>query len=124
MQCFVYLSKPKQFSPDKCQELAVPKHCKYEALFGCSFLFADRSSLFITADTDGKLGRLPTDTQAPSEEDTLDFLGKWGGTKNNIYTCGWDEHLQADEFSSFLQSIKFFPSDLHRVGVFSDRTSA
>ncbi|CAD7964107.1 unnamed protein product [Amoebophrya sp. A25] len=76
------------------QELAVPKHAKYATLFGCSFLYADRSCLF-WGDREGR----------------YDFEE----SRFQLYTQGWDEHLSEDEFKAFLNHLKFFPDSVRKV---------
>lgn len=73
----------------RVQEVAVPKHAKYETLFGCSFLSATRSGLFL-------------------QNSELDFETGCE-SKYQIVTSGWDKDMSADEFHTFLNQLKFFP---------------
>ncbi|CAD7955923.1 unnamed protein product [Amoebophrya sp. A120] len=96
--CFVVCDSEKQAKHVMAavQELAVPKHAKYETLFGCSFLYADRSCLFWNNDG--------------SEQ--LDFEQE---NRYQVYTQGWDKDLSVEEFTSFLNHLKFFPERVRKL---------
>ena len=70
-------------SPAIVQELAVPRHCKYETLFGCAFLYADRSALFLS-------------------DPQFDFDGPETKheSRSQIFTAGWAPDLSVEECPS------------------------
>eukprot|EP00392_Amoebophrya_sp_AT5.2_P000528 g529.t1 len=84
-------------------------HAKYETLFGCSFLYADRSCLFwesgAAAGGERPEDLVGCDTVSCGEEGDLDFEGR----------AGWEEHMTEEEFASFLNHLKFFPDRVRKI---------
>jgi len=102
-----YVICPSLESADHCiaqiQELAVPKRAAYGTLFGATFLWSGRSTLLL-CDPD------------------LDFLVH--DSKFWVFTTGWQEDMNEDEFLSVMHQMKFFPIRVVRYGVQADRSSA
>jgi hypothetical protein len=76
------------------QEYAVPKRRVYGAQFGCSFVFADRSSLFLSD---------------PELDYALD------GSKYWVTSFGWNEELDEVQMKSVLEKLKIFPNKIVKV---------
>jgi len=102
-----YVLCPDAQSVDHCvnriQELAVPKRAAYGSLFGAAFLWSSRATLFLSS---------------PS----LDFLvqddPRW------VFTTGWQEDMQAEEFQNVMAQLKFFPLQVVKQTIEADRSAA
>ncbi|GBE58717.1 hypothetical protein, conserved [Babesia ovata] len=78
----------------KLQEVAVPKRYQYGALMGASFLYAARSSLFLS-------------------DPGLDFVTK--KSKYQVFTLGWQPDIDEEELTHLANSLKFFPKSVKVV---------
>lgn len=76
------------------QEYAVPQRRVYGTSFGCSFLFADRSSLFISH---------------PELDYALDSSKYW------VMTLGWDAQLDEVQMATVLNKMAIFPNKIVKV---------
>ncbi|GFE53430.1 hypothetical protein BaOVIS_008340 [Babesia ovis] len=91
------------------QEVAVPKRYQYGSLMGASFLYAARSSLFLSSPE-------------------LDFVTD--KSKYQVFTLGWQPDIDEAELTHLANSLKFFPKSVkvihlptndgtkHEVGAF------
>lgn len=88
--CFVVC--PDMQAADHCiaqiQELAVPKRAAYGSLFGATFLWSARSTLFLC-------------------DSALDFAVH--DSKFCVFTTGWQEDMDAEEFKAIMEQMKFYP---------------
>lgn len=84
------------------QETAVPKRVQYGTMFGAAFLWAARSSLFIT-------------------DPGVDFLIKF--SKNQVFTTGWDIDVTVEDFKSLLWELKIYPKTITRFETFTGQNS-
>ena len=76
------------------QEYAVPQRRVYGTSFGCSFVFANRSSLFIT-------------------HPELDYA--LGGSKYWVMTLGWNNELDESQMATVLNKMSIFPNKIVKV---------
>ena len=76
------------------QEYAVPQRRIYGTSFGCSFVFADRSSLFIT-------------------HPDLDYA--LGGSKYWVMTLGWNAELDESQMATVLHKMAIYPNKIVKV---------
>ncbi|CEL98554.1 unnamed protein product [Vitrella brassicaformis CCMP3155] len=86
------------------QETAVPKRVQYGTLFGCSFIWARRSSVFLS-------------------HPNLDFVPS--RSKYQIVTTGWHHDMSEEDFTAMMNEISFYPQRVtghsigeHRIGMF------
>jgi len=102
--CFVIC--PTARDADHCvaqiQELAVPKRAAYGSLFGAAFLWSSRATLFLS-------------------HPDLDFVLD---SKFWVFTTGWQEDMNVDEFSAVMTQMKFRPLRVVRHPIPSDQSSA
>ena len=96
--CFVLLqSETDAFAVIKAvQEFAVPLRRVYGTSFGCSFVYADRSFLFLT-------------------DSALDYAIEDGSKRSWVMTLGWDEDLDADQLAAVLTSMAIYPNKIVKV---------
>ncbi|KAK1932722.1 hypothetical protein X943_000507 [Babesia divergens] len=80
----------------KLQEVAVPRRYQYGALMGASFLYAARSSLFLS-------------------NPELDFLTT--KSKYQVFTMGWQSDVDEDELAHLANTLKFFPKSVKVVKI-------
>jgi len=73
------------------QEVAVPLHIQSGNLFGCSFVWSNRNSLFLSAP---ELDYVPS--RSPFQ----------------VFTTGWHSDMDVQEFTALLSQLKFFPRRL------------
>lgn len=103
--CYVICPTTKE--ADHCiaqiQELAVPKKAAYGALFGATFLWSSRGSLFLSH----------TD---------LDFL--LHDSKFWVFTTGWQEDMSTEEFMAVMNQMQFRPVHAVRHHMTADSSSA
>ena len=94
--CFVLLDTADDaYSVIKAiQEYAVPQRRVYGTSFGCSFLFADRSSLFISH---------------PELDYALDSSKYW------VMTLGWDSGLDETQMAAVLNKMAIYPNKILKV---------
>merc|ERR1711862_474927 len=85
------------------QELAVPKRAAYGSLFGATFLWSGRSSLFIS-------------------HAALDFALE--ESKCWVFTTGWQEDMGTDEFMALMNQMQFCPMRAVRHPMEADRSNA
>jgi len=101
-----YVICPTAEAADRCvaliQELAVPKKAAYGALFGATFLWSSRATLFLS-------------------HPDLDFLLD---SKFWVFTTGWQEDMQEEEFTKLLEQMKFKTVRTVRHPIESDSSSA
>merc|ERR1712032_161182 len=87
-----YVICPSLESADHCiakiQELAVPKRAAYGSLFGATFLWSGRSSLFIS-------------------HATLDFALE--ESKCWVFTTGWQADVETEEFLMIVRQLQLLP---------------
>lgn len=103
--CYVLCPSPRD--ADHCvaqiQELAVPKRAAYGSLFGATFLWSSRASLFMS-------------------HPSLDFL--LHDSKFWICTTGWNEDMNEEEFLALMNQLKFYPVRAVRLFLTADSSSA
>jgi len=103
--CYVLCPSPKD--ADHCvaqiQELAVPKRAAYGSLFGATFLWSSRASLFLC-------------------HPDLDFLVH--DNKFWVCTTGWQEDMGEEEFLNLMNQLGFFPLQAIRHDILVDSSSA
>lgn len=101
-----YVICPSVKDADHCvqriQELAVPKKAAYGSLFGASFLWSSRSTLFLS-------------------DPDLDFVLD---SKFWVFTTGWQEDMSVDDFLGVIQRMDFRPVRAVRHHIPSDNSSA
>jgi len=85
------------------QELAVPKRAAFGTLFGAAFLWSSRASLFLS-------------------HPDLDFL--LHDSKFWVFTTGWQEDMDTNEFESLMNQMKFHPLKVVKHAIASDSSSA
>jgi len=102
-----YVLCPSEREADHCvaqiQELAVPKRAAYGTLFGATFLWSSRSSLFLC-------------------HPELDFL--LHDNKFWVCTTGWQEDMGTEEFMALMSQLKFYPLKAVRHHIAADNCSA
>ena len=76
------------------QEFAVPQRRVYGTSFGCSFVHADRSALFIS-------------------DESLDY--QLDGCKYWVMTLGWNSELDTDAMRAVLDKLAIFPNKIVKV---------
>jgi hypothetical protein len=86
----------------KIQELAVPKRAAYGTLFGAAFLWSSRSTLFVS-------------------HPDLDFLLD---SKFWVFTSGWQEDMDAEEFQAVMAQMHIRPVWVHRFPIEADNSSS
>jgi len=103
--CYVLCPSAKE--ADHCvaqiQELAVPKKAAYGALFGATFLWSSRASLFLS-------------------HPDLDFL--LHGSRFWVFTTGWQEDMNTEEFMAVMNQMQFRPLRAVRQPMSADQSSA
>ncbi|CBZ53267.1 conserved hypothetical protein [Neospora caninum Liverpool] len=77
----------------KIQETAVPNRVHYGQLFGCSFLWASRSALFLC---DSQLDYLP------------------GRSPFQVFTTGWEGDVSEEEFANLAYQLRLFPKAVRK----------
>jgi hypothetical protein len=99
--CFVLLE-----TADDChaviksvQEYAVPKRRVYGTSFGCSFVYADRSALFVSA---------------PS----VDYI--LGSSKNWVLSLGWSSDLDETQLRGVLEKLAIYPNKIVKLSGIAD----
>jgi len=102
-----YVVCPDIHAADHCiaqiQELAVPKRAAYGSLFGAAFLWSSRSSLFLC-------------------DPSLDF--SLHSSKFCVFTTGWQEDMELEEFLAVMNQMKFFPGKAEKHHIEADNSSA
>lgn len=102
-----YVVCPTVKDADHCvaqiQELAVPRRVAYGSLFGATFLWSSRASLFI-------------------KHPDLDFL--LHDSKFWVFTTGWQEDMGTEEFMAVLSQLQFQPVRAVRHPIQADNSSA
>lgn len=102
-----YVICPSVQEADHCvaqiQELAVPKRIAHGSLFGASFLWSNRASLFVS-------------------DPSLDFL--LHDCKSWVFTTGWQEDMTVDEFMQVMYELQFYPVRAEKFPVPTDGTCA
>lgn len=102
-----YVLCPTAKDADHCisqiQELAVPKQAAYGALFGAAFIWASRSTLFLS-------------------HPSLDFLVH--DSKCWVFTTGWQEDLTEDQFLLVMHQLRFHPVRVVRHPIAADGSSS
>ena len=78
------------------QEYAVPQRRVYGTSFGCSFINADRSCLFMS-------------------HESLDYV--LDGCKNWVMTIGWNNDLEADQMEQVLNRMAIYPNKIIKLGI-------
>lgn len=78
------------------QEYAVPQRRVYGTSFGCSFINADRSCLFMS-------------------DKNLDYV--LDDTKNWVMTLGWNNDLEADQMEQVLHRMAIYPNKIIKLGI-------
>merc|ERR1711924_408557 len=88
--CYVLCPQAKDVDHcvNKIQELAVPKRAAYGSLFGATFLWSKRSTLFVA-------------------HPNLDFLVQ--DSKFWIFTTGWQAEMTEEEFTGAMAQLGFIP---------------
>ncbi|EPT29071.1 hypothetical protein TGME49_229740 [Toxoplasma gondii ME49] len=77
----------------RIQETAVPNRVHYGQLFGCSFLWASRSALFLC---DSQLDYLPA--RSPFQ----------------VFTTGWEGDVSEEEFKNLAYQLRLFPKAVRK----------
>ena len=80
------------------QEYAVPQRRVYGTSFGCSFVHADRSALFVTD---------------PALDFALDACKYW------VMTLGWNAELDVDQMRAVLTKLAVFPNKIIKLNAAS-----
>ena len=88
---------------DKIKETPAPKRVVYGAKFGCSFVSADRSTMFLSM---------------PSLNNVL------YGSKYWVATLGWKQQLAEKEVLNILNKQKVFPCEIKVIPISADNTNA
>ncbi|ORM39914.1 uncharacterized protein BXIN_1357 [Babesia sp. Xinjiang] len=78
------------------QEVAIPKRYQYGSLMGASFVYAARSSLFLS-------------------NPELDFITK--KSKYHVFTIGWHPDVDEQELTHLANSLKFFPKSVKVIHI-------
>ena len=94
--CFVLLESPDDALAviKAVQEYAVPQRRIHGTSFGCSFVFADRSSLFVShPDLDYSLGH----------------------SKYWVMTLGWNSELDESQMATVLNKMAIYPNKIVKV---------
>lgn len=102
-----YVVCPTVKDADHCvaqiQELAVPRRVAYGSLFGATFLWSSRATLFLS-------------------HPDIDFLVH--DSKFWVFTTGWQEDMSSEEFMALMNSMQFQPLRVARHSMQADSSSA